>query len=256
MNPPQGTFSWRYPNTPAELKALWSPTRLHRAHQGRRDGVRGGPGPADRRRRRPGRLEGADQRGRQGPEVDVRLHVRDGQRGLAGERSTSGTTARSSCTAPQHRASPRRRPRPAPTPSTSTSPSETMSGKNPDGCTTTIPGSRGSATSTAATRCTASSARSYGFPQSLGCVEMPFSEAATGVSVHADRHDRQRRRLSLARSRRVRKGTRAPRRIYVPCTATIKRPRMIARPPGSERSTSSPPICAGAPSPPTPWSRT
>ena len=26
VNPPQGTFSWRYPNTPAELKALWSPT--------------------------------------------------------------------------------------------------------------------------------------------------------------------------------------------------------------------------------------
>jgi hypothetical protein len=26
INPPQGTFSWRYPNTPAQLKALWSPT--------------------------------------------------------------------------------------------------------------------------------------------------------------------------------------------------------------------------------------
>ncbi len=26
VNPPQGTFSWRYPNTPAQLKALWSPT--------------------------------------------------------------------------------------------------------------------------------------------------------------------------------------------------------------------------------------
>ena len=26
VHPPQGTFSWRYPNTPARLKALWSPT--------------------------------------------------------------------------------------------------------------------------------------------------------------------------------------------------------------------------------------
>ncbi|MDE3134024.1 MAG: murein L,D-transpeptidase [Acidobacteriota bacterium] len=27
VNPPQGSFSWRYPNTPAQLRALWSPTR-------------------------------------------------------------------------------------------------------------------------------------------------------------------------------------------------------------------------------------
>ncbi len=26
INPPQGTFSWRYPNTPAQLQGLWSPT--------------------------------------------------------------------------------------------------------------------------------------------------------------------------------------------------------------------------------------
>ncbi len=25
VNPPQGSFSWRYPNTPAQLQALWQP---------------------------------------------------------------------------------------------------------------------------------------------------------------------------------------------------------------------------------------
>ena len=34
---------------------------------------------------------------------------------------------------------------------------------------------------------------SYGFPQSLGCVEMPYSEAGAGLPVHADRDARPRR---------------------------------------------------------------
>ena len=53
----------------------------------------------------------------------------------------------------------------------------TMSGTNPDGTTTATRASRGSATSTAARRCTATSATRYGWPQSLGCVEMPYAHA-------------------------------------------------------------------------------
>ncbi len=33
----------------------------------------------------------------------------------------------------------------------------------------------------------------YGYPQSLGCVEMPYNEAEAGLPVHADRHARRRR---------------------------------------------------------------
>ena len=44
--------------------------------------------------------------------------------------------------------------------------------------TTTIPGSAGSATSTAARRSTRSTAASFGTPQSLGCVELPLATAA------------------------------------------------------------------------------
>ena len=80
VNPPTGSFSWRYPDTPSTAQEHVVADELQRADQGRRDGVRGGSGAADRRRRGAGRLEGADQRGRQGPEVDLRLHVRDGQR--------------------------------------------------------------------------------------------------------------------------------------------------------------------------------
>ena len=39
VNPPQGSFSWRYPNTPDAAQEAVVADRLHGTHQGRRDGV-------------------------------------------------------------------------------------------------------------------------------------------------------------------------------------------------------------------------
>ena len=80
----------------------------------------------------------------------------------------------------------------APSPCSSTSRSTTMSGTNPDGSHYNDPGIPWVSYFNGGDALHGFIRASYGFPQSLGCVEMPYAEAARGVPVHADRHARQR----------------------------------------------------------------
>jgi len=57
----------------------------------------------------------------------------------------------------------------------------TMSGTNPDGSHYSDPGSRGSTTSTAAMGVHGFIRPAYGYPQSLGCVELPITTAGEGL---------------------------------------------------------------------------
>ena len=75
---------------------------------------------------------------------------------------------------------------------------------------------------------------------------MPFSEAGAGVPVHPDRHDRQRRGLSLADGP---EGGASAAANLCAVHEPVQAADTSARPPGSGRSTTSPPICGAAPCP-------
>jgi lipoprotein-anchoring transpeptidase ErfK/SrfK len=178
VNPPQGTFSWTYPGTPAELKGQWSPTAyteltkgavmaFEEAHGLPTDGVAG---------------------------VDVWKALIDaavkGQKNTFGytfvmvHEASSGETvtvwhngkvvvhgpANTGIAA-------------APTATGTYAVYErevvgTMSGKNPDGSTYHDPGIPDISYFNGGDALHGFVRSSYGFPQSLGCVELPYSEAA------------------------------------------------------------------------------
>ena len=75
-----------------------------------------------------------------------------------------------------------------------------MSGKNPDGSAYHDPGIPWISYFNGGDALHGFIRASYGFPQSLGCVEMPFSEAGGRLPVHADRHDRQPDRVPETRA--------------------------------------------------------
>ena len=71
--------------------------------------------------------------------------------------------------------------------------SVTMSGTNPDGSHYTDPGVPYVSYFNGGDALHGFIRASYGFPQSLGCVEMPYSEGVSGLSLHADRDPGPRR---------------------------------------------------------------
>ena len=77
-------------------------------------------------------------------------------------------------------------------------PVTTMSGTNPDGSHYSDPGIQYVSYFNGGDALHAFTRAQYGFPQSLGCVEMDLGSGRPGVSLHADRHARS-RRLSARR---------------------------------------------------------
>lgn len=178
VNPPQGTFSWTYPDTPAELKAEWSPTGYTELTKGAvmafeyaqglpTDGVAG----VDVWKA----LIDAAVKGQKNSfgytfvmvheaSSDETINVwHDGKIVVHGPANT-GISA-------------------APTATGTYAVYErevvgTMSGKNPDGSTYHDPGIPDISYFNGGDALHGFIRGSYGFPQSLGCVEMPYSEAA------------------------------------------------------------------------------
>jgi peptidoglycan hydrolase-like protein with peptidoglycan-binding domain len=176
VNPPQGTFAWRYPDTPALLKSLWSPNSYSELTKGAvmafeqdqglpTDGV---PGPDVWKA-----LINAAVNGKKStfgytfvmvseisPEtIRVWHNGRIVVHGLANTGIAAAPTATGTYAVFEH------------------IPVGTMSGKNPDGTTYHDPGIPYISYFNGGDALHGFIRASYGFPQSLGCVEMPYSEA-------------------------------------------------------------------------------
>ena len=176
VNPPQGTFSWRYPSTPAQLRALWSPTDYTELTKGAvmafeedqglaTDGL---PGPAVWKA-----LINAVVKGQKSTfgytfvmvsESDPEnIHVWHNGRivvhGLVNTGITAAPTATGTYAVYEHLTV------------------TTMSGTNPDGTPYHDPGIPWVSYFNGGDALHGFIRSSYGFPQSLGCVEMPYSEA-------------------------------------------------------------------------------
>ena len=176
VNPPQGSFSWRYPDTPALLKSLWSPTNFTELTKGAvmafeqaqglsTDGV---PGPDVWKA-----LINAAVKGQQATFgytfVMVSEHSPETIRvwhngkivvhGLANTGIPASPTATGTYAVYEH------------------IPVGTMSGTNPDGSTYHDTGIPWISYFNGGDALHGFIRSSYGSPQSLGCVEMPFSEA-------------------------------------------------------------------------------
>jgi peptidoglycan hydrolase-like protein with peptidoglycan-binding domain len=176
VNPPQGTFSWRYPDTPAQLQALWSPTSYSELTKGAVMAFEEDQGlPTD---------------GIAGPDVWKALI----NAAVKGQKSTFGYTfVMVSETSPEmihvwHNGKivvhglVNTGIAAAPTALGTYAvyehiPVGTMSGKNPDGTPYHDPGIPDISYFNGGDALHGFIRASYGFPQSLGCVEMPYSEA-------------------------------------------------------------------------------
>ena len=193
---PAGSFSWRYPNTPPELRALWSPGQPNTITRGavmtfEHDNglaVDGIAGPMvwhalHRRRRR-----------RQAARTRLQLRLRPPQ--LPQSLNALGRRPDDPRPRPATPAS-RRRPTALGTfPVFEHIPVGTMSGTNPDGSHYHDPGIRWISYFNGGDAIHAFTAASYGTPQSLGCVELPLAAAAKVWPLHADRHARHDRELT------------------------------------------------------------
>jgi peptidoglycan hydrolase-like protein with peptidoglycan-binding domain len=176
VNPPQGTFSWRYANTPAQLKALWSPTDYTELTKGAVMAFE--------------QSEGLATDGIAGPDVWKALI----NAVVKGEKSTFGYTfVMVSETEPEnihvwhngrivvHGLVNTGIPA-APTATGTYAVYEhltvtTMSGRNPDGTPYHDPGIPWVSYFNGGDALHGFIRASYGFPQSLGCVEMPYAQA-------------------------------------------------------------------------------
>ena len=162
-------------NTPAELEALWEAGRLDADDAGRGDGLPARPRP--RSTASPGpttwhtliRAALAGERARLYSYVVVHRSVpqtltlwNDGQIDPDSAKINTGVPAA---------------PTPFGTHPVSSTSRSARCAANPDGSKYVDPGSSGSATSTAVRPSTASTAATYGFPQSVGCVEAPTTTA-------------------------------------------------------------------------------
>lgn len=176
VNPPPGTFSWRYPDTPALLKSLWAPTSYTELTKGAVMAFEAAQGlPTD---------------GVAGPDVwKALIHA-----AVQAKTSTFGYTfVMVSETLPENiqvwhngrivvHGAANTGISAAPTATGTFAvyehiPVGTMSGKNPDGSTYHDPGIPWISYFNGGDALHGFIRASYGFPQSLGCVEMPFSEA-------------------------------------------------------------------------------
>jgi peptidoglycan hydrolase-like protein with peptidoglycan-binding domain len=176
VNPPQGSFDWRYPNTPEQLKKLWSATDYTELTKGAvmafeedqglpTDGV---PGPDVWKALINAAVTGQDSKfgytfvmvTETSPE---NIHVwHNGKivvHGLVNTGISAAPTALGTYAVYEREAV------------------GTMSGKNPDGTTYHDPGIPWISYFNGGDALHGFIRSSYGFPQSLGCVEMPFSEA-------------------------------------------------------------------------------
>jgi hypothetical protein len=176
VNPPKGTFSWRYPDTPALLKGMWVPTQYTELTKGAVMAFEEAQGlPTD---------------GVAGPDVWRALI----NAAVRGDKSTFGYTfVMVSENLPENiqvwhngkivvHGAANTGIAAAPTATGTFAvyehiPVGTMSGKNPDGSTYHDPGIPDISYFNGGDALHGFIRASYGFPQSLGCVEMPFSEA-------------------------------------------------------------------------------
>ena len=176
VTPPQGTFAWRYPNTPAELKSMFSPNSYTEITKGAvmafeqdqglaTDGV---AGPDVWKALISAAVKGQKSTfgytfvmvSEHSPETIRVWH--SGKivvHGLANTGIAAAPTATGTFAVYEHIAS------------------GTMSGKNPDGTTYHDPGIPWISYFNGGDALHGFIRGSYGVPQSLGCVEMPFSEA-------------------------------------------------------------------------------
>ena len=176
VSAPRGSFSWRYPDTPALLKSMWSPSGFTELTKGAvmafeqaqglpTDGV---PGPDVWKALINAAVKGQKSTfgytfvmvSENSPENIKVWH--DGKivvHGLANTGIAAAPTATGTYAVYEHIAV------------------GTMSGKNPDGSTYHDPGIPWISYFNGGDALHGFIRASYGFPQSLGCVEMPFSEA-------------------------------------------------------------------------------
>lgn len=183
VNPPKGTFSWRYPNTPAALRSHWSPTASGVMTQGAimafesdHNMFSGSPASEGGGAVTPAvwmaliKAVIANQRNSFGytfvsvsegsPETETTWHNgRVVVHGLVNTGIPSAPTALGTYPTFTHNVS------------------VTMSGTNPDGSHYSDPGIPWTSYFHGGDALHGFIRASYGFPQSLGCVEMPFSEA-------------------------------------------------------------------------------
>ncbi len=176
VNPPAGTFSWRYPDTPSQLKGLWSPTdyteltkgavmAFEEEHGLATDGV---PGPDVWKALINAAVQGQKSTfgytfvmvSEGSPEnIHVWHNGRIVVHGLVNTGISAAPTATGTYAVYEH------------------IPSGTMSGTNPDGTPYHDPGIPWISYFNGGDALHGFIRSSYGFPQSLGCVEMPYSEA-------------------------------------------------------------------------------
>jgi peptidoglycan hydrolase-like protein with peptidoglycan-binding domain len=176
VKPPAGHFTWRYPNTPAALKSVWQPGAFGTVTKGAimafedSNGMTpdGTPGPAVWRALIQAVLAGHKSSfgytfvsvSEGSPETENTWHNgKTVESGLVNTGISSAPTAQGLFAVFEH------------------APSVTMSGTNPDGSTYSDPGVPYVSYFNGGDALHGFIRGSYGFPQSLGCVEMPYSEA-------------------------------------------------------------------------------
>jgi hypothetical protein len=176
VNPPQGTFAWRYQNTPSALKSLFSPDSYTEITKGAVMAFEQAQGLATDGVAGPDvwkALIAAAVSGQKSTFGYTFVMVSEGSpetirvwhngrivvQGLANTGISAAPTVTGTFAVYEHIAS------------------GTMSGKNPDGTTYHDPGIPWISYFNGGDALHGFVRGSYGFPQSLGCVEMPFSEA-------------------------------------------------------------------------------
>ncbi len=175
--PPAGSFAWRYPNTPAQLKALWSPGRRNQIlkgavmtferHHGL--GVDGIAGPLVWHALL---TDAVGARRTTTPYSYVYVRVKEPQL------LTLWSAGRTVLTSPGNTGIPSRPTAPGTFQVFEHIPVGTMSGTNPDGSHYNDPGIRWISYFNGGDALHAFPRASFGTPQSLGCVELPLPAAA------------------------------------------------------------------------------
>jgi hypothetical protein len=177
ISPPPGAFSWRYPNTPAELEALWKPGRANaitrgavmRFEQTHGLAVDGLAGPMVWHALLADAVAG---RRYDVPYSYVYVHSQVPQK------LTLWSAGHTVLTSPGNTGIPSRPTAPGTYAVFEHIPIGTMSGINPDGAHYHDPGIRWISYFNGGDALHAFPRASYGTPQSLGCVELPLAAAA------------------------------------------------------------------------------
>ncbi len=176
--PPQGSFSWRYPNTPAELTALWHPGHPNQINRGavmtfehtHGLAVDGLAGPLVWHALLSDAVAG---RHYSTPYSYVYVHSQIPQK------LTLWSAGHVVLTSPGNTGIPSRPTQPGTFEVFEHIPVGTMTGTNPDGAHYHDPGIRWISYFNGGDALHAFPRASYGTPQSLGCVELPLAAAAT-----------------------------------------------------------------------------